>query len=167
MLIKTSRFNVVPDKHTAEEIEALAPVFGVQVFDTTNQLLRFWNGNVWENAGAGAVVLGQRAANYSALQSGMVVGELGYCNLSQGTQWLPGTVGGNFYPSGWYLWDGATWISDKNNIVNQLQLNVNGLGLKSDVGHTHVKANITDFNDSDYANEEQGVLASSSLQPDN
>ena len=135
MFIKTSRFNVIPDRHTAEEIENLQPIFGVQVFDTTNQLLKFWNGNVWENAGSGAAVVGQR-------------------------------VGGNYYPSGWYLWDGSTWTSDRNNIVNQLQLNVNGLGTKSNVGHTHVKANITDFSDADYATEEQGVLASSSIQPD-
>ena len=166
MFIKTSRFNVIPDRHTAEEIENLQPLFGVQVFDTTNQLLKFWNGNVWENAGSGAAVVGQRAANYAALQDGSVVGELGYCNQSQGTQWLPGTVGGNYYPAGWYLWDGSTWTSDRNNIVNQLQLNVNGLGTKSNVGHTHVKANITDFSDADYATEEQGVLASSSIQPD-
>ena len=166
MNVKTSRFNVIPDRHTAEEIENLEPIFGVQVFDTTNQLLKFWNGNVWENAGSGAAVVGQRAANYAALQDGIVVGELGYCNLPQGTQWLPSTVGGSYYPAGWYLWDGSTWTSDRNNIVNQLQLNVNGLGTKSNVGHTHVKADITDFSDSDYATEEQGVLASASIQPD-
>ena len=166
MNVKTSRFNVIPDRHTAEEIENLEPIFGVQVFDTTNQLLKFWNGNVWENAGSGAAVVGQRAANYAALQDGSVVGELGYCNLPQGTQWLPSTVGGSYYPAGWYLWDGSTWTSDRNNIVNQLQLNVNGLGTKSNVGHTHVKADITDFSDSDYATEEQGVLASASIQPD-
>ena len=166
MNVKTSRFNVIPDRHTAEEIENLEPIFGVQVFDTTNQLLKFWNGNVWENAGSGAAIVGQRAANYAALQDGSVVGELGYCNLPQGTQWLPSTVGGSYYPAGWYLWDGSTWTSDRNNIVNQLQLNVNGLGTKSNVGHTHVKADITDFSDSDYATEEQGVLASASIQPD-
>ena len=165
MFVKTSRFNVIPDRHTAEEIDNLEPLFGVQVFDTTNQLLKFWNGNVWENAGNGSASVGQRAANYAALQDGTVAGELAYCNQSQGTQWLPGTIGGNFYPAGWYLWNGTIWTSDRNNIVNQLQLNVNGLGGKSDIGHTHVKANITDFSDSDYATEEQGVLASASIQP--
>ena len=165
MFVKASRFNVIPDRHTAEEIESLEPLFGVQVFDTTNQLLKFWNGNVWENAGSGSASVGQRAANYSALQNGTVTGELAYCNLPQGTQWLPGTVGGNYYPSGWYLWNGTIWTSDRNNIVNQLQLNVNGLGGKSNIGHTHVKANITDFSDSDYATEEQGVLADASIQP--
>tara|TARA_R110001606_G_scaffold352511_1_gene502910 strand:+ start:92 stop:883 length:792 start_codon:yes stop_codon:yes gene_type:complete len=167
MIIKTSRFNVIPDRHTAEEIDNLSsPLFGVQVFDTTNQLLKFWNGNVWENAGSGSVSVGQRAANYSALQDGTVDGEIAYCNLPQGTQWLPGTIGGDFYPAGWYLWNGTIWTSDRNNIVNQLQLNVNGLGGKSDIGHTHVKATITDFSDSDYATEEQGVLADASIQPD-
>ena len=165
MLIQSSRFNVIPDRHTAAEIDALKPIVGVAVFDTTNQLLKFWNGNVWENAGSGSVAVGQRAANYAALVDGNTTGALAYCNLPQGTQWLPGTVGGNYYPAGWYLWNGTIWTSDRNNIVNQLQLNVNGLGNKSDIGHTHVKANITDFSDSDYATEEQGVLADASIQP--
>lgn len=166
MFIKTSRFNIRPDRHTFEEIENLEPASGVQVFDTTNQLLKFWNGNVWENAGAGSVAVGQRAANYNSLVDGYTIGELAYCNLPQGTQWLPSSAGGTYYPAGWYLWNGTIWTSDRNNIVNQLQLNVNGLGGKSDVGHTHVKENITDFSDSDYATEEQGVLASASIQPD-
>jgi len=166
MLFSSSRFNVIPDRHTSEEIDGLKPLFGVQVFDTTNQLLKFWNGNVWENAGAGSVAVGQRAANYAALVNGTTTGELAYCNLPQGTRWIPGSAGGNYYAAGWYLWNGTNWTSDRNNIVNQLQLNVNGLGNKSNVGHTHVKANITDFSDSDYATEEQGVLASASIQPD-
>lgn len=163
--VNSSRFNILPDRHTAQEIEALTPIVGVQVFDTTNQMLKFWNGNVWESAGSGSVAVGQRAANYDSLIDGTVIGELAYCNLPQGTQWLPGTVGGSYYPSGWYLWDGSVWTSDRDNIVNQLQLNVNGLGGKSDVGHTHSKSDITDFSDSDYATEEQGVLASASIQP--
>ena len=166
MFLKASRFNVIPDRHTATEILQLQPIVGVAVFDTTNQLLKFWNGNVWENAGSGSAAVGQRAANYAALYDGSTAGELAYCNLPQGTQWLPAGVGGSYYPAGWYLWNGTAWTSDRNSIVNQLQLNVNGLGGKSDVGHTHVKANITDFSDSDYATEAQGVLASASIQPD-
>ena len=76
-----------------------------------------------------------------------------------------GTIGGSYYPAGWYLWDGSIWTSDRNNIVNQLQLNVNGLGSKSEVGHTHSKSEITDFNDSDYATSTQGALADSATQP--
>jgi hypothetical protein len=162
---KTTTFSVRPDKHTSIQIENLKPQLGVQVFDTQNQVLKFWNGSVWENAGAGSVAVGQRAANYAALVDGTTIGELAYCNLPQGTQWLPSTAGGTYYAAGWYLWNGTIWTSDRNNIVNQLQLNVNGLGNKSDIGHTHVKANITDFSDSDYATEEQGVLASASIQP--
>jgi hypothetical protein len=37
---------------------------------------------------------------------------------------------------------------------------------KSDVGHTHTKANITDFNDADYATAAQGATADAAVQPD-
>lgn len=36
---------------------------------------------------------------------------------------------------------------------------------KSDIGHTHVKADITDFNEADYATSAQGALADTALQP--
>ena len=38
------------------------------------------------------------------------------------------------------------------------------LNSKSDIGHSHTKADITDFNDADYATAAQGLLADSALQ---
>ena len=99
----------------------------------------------------GGTVVAQKAPQYSDLTDGEEVGDMAYVNQSEGTPWLPGTVGGTYYPAGWYLWNGTAWISDRNNITNQLQLNTQGLADKADVNHTHVKADITDFNDGDYA----------------
>jgi hypothetical protein len=107
----------------------------------------------------------QQVASYSNLAAGAVTGQLAYVESAQGTQWLPKSYGGTYYPSGWYLWNGSIWVSGRNDLVNQLQLNIDGLGGKANVSHTHVKANITDFSDADYATEEQGVLASASIQP--
>lgn len=76
-----------------------------------------------EGAGeAEGIPITQQAVNYSALSPGTKVGDLAYVTGAQGTAWLPGTVGGSYYPAGLYLWDSANWVSDRNAIVNQLEL---------------------------------------------
>ena len=49
-------------------------------------------------------------------------GSLAYVYESQGTKWLPGTVGGTYYPSGIYVYNEAEgeWVSDRNEIAIQL-----------------------------------------------
>lgn len=64
----------------------------------------------------------QTADNFSSLVNGTSVGQLAYADNSQGTRWLPGTLLGTYYPSGWYRWDGTNWVSDRNAIAEQLQL---------------------------------------------
>ena len=39
----------------------------------------------------------------------------------QGTSWLPYTVGGTYYPKGWYVWDGIEWVSSKSNVAETLE----------------------------------------------
>lgn len=150
-MIENTSFNIIPDKHTADEIEKLSPEEGVIVFDKDSKVPKFWNGSIWETLSSGATAVGQKATNYSSLTNGRYVGDIAYTNQSEGTQWLPNSYGGTYYPSGWYLWDGSIWVSDRNDLVNQLQLNIDGLGGKANVSHTHVKSEITDFNESDYA----------------
>jgi len=62
----------------------------------------------------------QIAANYSSLRAGINEGGLAFVEASQGTQWLPYTVGGTYYPKGWYVWDSGQWISSKSNIAETL-----------------------------------------------
>lgn len=164
ILERNTSFDSRPDRLPFAEILLLEPEIGRIVFDTTNEIQRFWNGVVWLNLSGSGTSVGQRAAVYSALTAGTNVGDLAYVNQGEGTQWLPGTLGGTYYPYGWYIWDGISWISDRNNIVNQLQLNVEGLGGKANVIHTHIKSDITDFNDNDYATFAQGTLADLALQ---
>jgi hypothetical protein len=75
------------------------------------------------DAGTPALIITQSAANYAALTPGTDNGELAYVYSSQGTAWLPGTVGGSYYPAGFYVWDGALWVSDRNAIAEQLAKN--------------------------------------------
>jgi hypothetical protein len=49
-------------------------------------------------------------ANYSALPAASTVaGKFYYVKNSQGTSWLPGTIGGTYYPQGTYYSDGTQW----------------------------------------------------------
>lgn len=62
----------------------------------------------------------QIALNYSSLRDGSKEGALAFVEQSQGTAWLPYTVGGTYYPKGWYIWDGMQWISSKSNVAEAL-----------------------------------------------
>ena len=49
-------------------------------------------------------------ANYSALPDPTTVsGKFYWCSASQGTSWLPGSLGGTYYNSGTYYSNGVTW----------------------------------------------------------
>lgn len=76
------------------------------------------------------------ADNYNALivNDGENVGDLAYAFNEQGTKWLPGGLGGTYYPQGVYVWDGFNWVSDRTAISEQLQLNIDALDDKVDRG---------------------------------
>jgi len=49
-------------------------------------------------------------ANYSALPAANTVsGKFYWCSASQGTSWLPGSLGGTYYSAGLYYSNGTTW----------------------------------------------------------
>ena len=47
-MIKSTSYNVRPDKHTLDQINGLAPDKGVIVFDTDNSVNRYYNGVEWK-----------------------------------------------------------------------------------------------------------------------
>lgn len=52
-------------------------------------------------------------ANYSALPDPTTVAtQFWYVINSQGTSWLPGSLGGTYYPDGTYYSTGAVWITN-------------------------------------------------------
>lgn len=55
------------------------------------------------------------------------VGDLAYVENSQGTAWLPGTLGGTFYSKGVYMWNGSFWDSSVDEIAAQLEQNINDI----------------------------------------
>jgi hypothetical protein len=92
----------------------------------------------------------QIALNYSALRDGSKEGALAFVENSQGTSWLPYTIGGTYYPKGWYIWDGAQWITSRSNVAEALDA-ASGTGsilqgdnislLNNDAGYTTFDGN--------------------------
>jgi len=149
---------------------------------------------------------------YSDLDSIADEGSIAFVLYDTGTAWLPGSLGGTYYPMGWYAFLGNVWVSDSKFIDQQLaqneiliaantlsisdhiadlenphQVDKTDVGLgnvdntsdvnkpigsltqlaldgKADTDHNHVKADITDFNDADYATAAQGALADTAIQ---
>tara|TARA_R110002050_G_scaffold58647_1_gene131498 strand:+ start:17362 stop:18555 length:1194 start_codon:yes stop_codon:yes gene_type:complete len=71
--------------------------------------------------------ISQQQDTYGDLVAGTTIGHLAYVLNSQGTVWLPGTLGGSYYPKGFYIWTGSAWVSDRNAIASEFE------GLTSDI----------------------------------
>ena len=69
---------------------------------------------------SGAPVINQEADGWSLLNPGTTLNEIAYVRFEEGIRWLPGTIGGTYYPAGWYLWTGTEWVSDRNAIAQHL-----------------------------------------------
>jgi hypothetical protein len=75
--------------------------------------------------------------NYSALSAilDQTLYDFAYVRQSQGTQWLPGSLGGTYYGAGLYMWNGSQWVEDKTNIYQEIN---NILGVKANKNVTEV-----------------------------
>jgi hypothetical protein len=65
----------------------------------------------------------ETATNYTDLltKTGTYTnGDLAYVYNDEGTKWLPGTIGGSYYPDGTYVYSGTTWTSNRNAISVEL-----------------------------------------------
>ncbi len=79
-------------------------------------------------SGIGFSYLGQNFTDLNTLApQPITAGTLAYVFNSQGTAWLPSTVGGTYYPNGIYVSDGTNWVSDRNAIAQQLQINIDDI----------------------------------------
>lgn len=70
--------------------------------------------------------------NYSELLNILnpKLNQFAYVRNSQGTPWLPGSIGGTYYASGLYIWDGVQWKEDDTDVFNQLEVLINNLNLE-------------------------------------
>lgn len=80
-------------------------------------LLGFNNGGGLGNG----IVISQNEDGYSDLAPGVNIGELAYVKNSEGNKWASAIGAGDYYPEGWYEWNGTSWESNRNVVVDQLQ----------------------------------------------
>ena len=151
------QFNVQHYAGPVSELPTKLP-FGDYYFAEDIEILYKYNyeGVPISIGGAGGGTNYSRAEFFSSLEDGSDVGDLAFVNTSQGTPWLPGSIGGSYYPSGWYLWNGTLWISDKNAIANQFETNINSLNTKVD------KVLNKGLSTNDFTNERQTSLEDNS-----
>lgn len=96
-----------------------ASLTGVSLIESSTGVLRtLLQGNniTITNNGDGTISISSVAdditvvANYSALPAASgVSGKFYWCSASQGTAWLPGSLGGTYYSAGLYYSNGTTW----------------------------------------------------------
>ena len=74
----------------------------------------------------GSIPANQFVANYSSLPDPTTVPyQIWICENAEGTQWLPGSLGGTYYPEGGYVSDGTKWIYHKDNYqATQNEVNI-------------------------------------------
>jgi len=105
-------FGVKPNNVDLPNISSLKGEDGAMIYDRTMKTLKFWNGSVWVamNGGAGDSSDILTALNFSALpQPQDAANQFWFVSDSQGVNWLPGSVGGTYYPGGLYYSNGVEW----------------------------------------------------------
>jgi len=94
----------------------------------------------------GSAVWKYNVDNYSDLSSipSPQEGEIARVRFSQGTKWLPGTLGGSYYPSGFYEYRSGTWEIDETieAVAEELE-NLIATKLDSVVGGTDISIDAT------------------------
>lgn len=119
-------YRILQPTHYTQIQDQAGAQLGATVQDTINAIISMIDGNT----GTGAFALIKYVANtYSDLITtvappstpGITIGWLAYVYNSQGTAWLPGALGGTYYPNGFYVWQGTDWVSDRNAIAKALE----------------------------------------------
>lgn len=64
--------------------------------------------------------------------------DFAYIREAQGTQWLPGSLGGTYYSAGLYMWDGTSWKKDDTQLLEAVNTLVTNL-------HTHTNKTVLDL----------------------
>ena len=107
--------------------------------DYLTEIISFKNGGS-ESATSGPInrLINFVADDYTDLTTVVgitaVDGDIAYVIGSQGTKWLPGSIGGSYFPSGFYVYGSGAWNIDENieSVAEQLSINANTIAAKLD-----------------------------------
>jgi len=110
---KNTSYEVRPDKIELNKIASLHQKEGKLIYDDTLKVLKYWNGVQWISAtnssggGAGAINVVEKYIDLPSIEDAS--GLFYFVTNNQGTAWLPGSVGGQYYPAGLYYSNGIGW----------------------------------------------------------
>ena len=93
---------------------------------TAQELLDYWESNFffYDVGVVGTFTFDGEYANYTALTTAIpagLAGRFAYVLNSQGTSWLPGSLGGTYYGAGWYYDTGSIWANKNDEIFQGLE----------------------------------------------
>ena len=118
---------IIYDKSSSNKYSAKLLSFSIsEALDVNNiaftreNFINFARENLGFRSGGGDGEGSQSVSEYSDLTVGNSIGEISYVGNSTGNKWLSAIGGGNYYPKGWYRWNGTEWVSDRNAIVDKL-----------------------------------------------
>ena len=81
-----------------------------------------------------------------------------YVREEQGAKWLPGSLGGTYYPPGLYMWDGGSWINDDKYIINEINNILNTMSTVVSDSHVHTNKTLLDSYDQTNINITDAVI---------
>lgn len=97
----------------SEMLAIVSSELGDQVFNTTYNSYYYYNGTEWSIIGSNTPITSDEITvvdNYSLLPAPIDASQDFYwVSNSQGTSWLPGSLGGSYYPKGLYFSNGVSW----------------------------------------------------------
>jgi hypothetical protein len=110
---KNTSYEVRPDEINLDKINELFQKEGKLIYDKTLKVLKYWNGTQWISAtnssggGAGAINVVQFYDDLPLVADAS--GLFYFVTEQQGTRWLPGSFGGQYFPQGLYYSNGIAW----------------------------------------------------------
>lgn len=92
------------------------------IYNSHSDFISFLRANLGNKYGGSASLPTnvQIVDTYIELNDGIELGDIAYKRNSEGSRWRTYLFGGDYYPKGWYIWDGSIWRSDKNDVSNEL-----------------------------------------------
>jgi hypothetical protein len=103
---------------------------------------------IYDNAGLPVLATSSNAVSganiivdfYSSLPMNLDQDSIAFVINNQGTKWLPGTLGGNYYSSGWYIFSNGIWVFSRELVDEQLETFTSLISANTTLINDHVSS---------------------------